>query len=76
MNIRSRGFDRTDMVEYMVEYGTYGAMLIEISKQIGYSFAKIINTMVNSKPCQTVEMELFSQVVTGFRGELRILPYT
>ena len=28
----------------------------------------------NSKPCQTSEMELFPQVVTGFRGELRILP--
>ena len=26
----------------------------------------------NSKPCQAPEMELFSQVVTGFRGELRI----
>ena len=57
------------MVVYMVEY------LIKISKEIGYSFAKIINTKVNSKPCQRVEMELFPQVVTGFRGELRILPY-
>ena len=28
----------------------------------------------NSKPCQTSEMELFPQVVTGFRDELRILP--
>ena len=28
----------------------------------------------NSKPCQTSEMELFPQVVTGFRGEVRILP--
>ena len=27
----------------------------------------------NSKPCQSSEMELFAQVVTGFRGELRIL---
>ena len=27
-----------------------------------------------SKPSQTSEMELFPQVVTGFRGELRILP--
>ena len=27
----------------------------------------------NSKPCQAPEMELFSQVVTGFRGQLRIL---
>ena len=50
-------------------------MLIKFSKQIGNSFAKIINTKVNSKPCQTPEMELFPQVVSGFRGELRILPY-
>ena len=28
----------------------------------------------NSKSCQTSEMELFPQVVTGFGGELRILP--
>ena len=47
-------------------------MLIEFSKQIGNSFAKIINTKVSSKPCQTSEMELFPQVVTGFRG-FRIL---
>ena len=50
-------------------------MLIKFSKQIGNSFAKMINTKVNSKPCQTAEMELLQQVVTGFRGELRILPY-
>ena len=31
-------------------------------------------TKANSKPCHTSEMELFLQVVTGFRGELRILP--
>ena len=31
-------------------------------------------TKANSRPCQTSEMELFPQVVTGFRGELRILP--
>ena len=30
-------------------------------------------TKTNTKPCKTSEMELFSQVVTGFRGELRIL---
>ena len=29
----------------------------------------MINTNVSSKPCQTSEMELFLQVVTGFRGE-------
>ena len=50
-------------------------MLIKFSKEIGNSFAKIINTKVNSKPCQTAEMELFPQVVTSFRGKLRILPY-
>ena len=30
-------------------------------------------TIANSKPCQTSEMS-FLQDVTGFRGELRILP--
>ena len=50
-------------------------MLIKFSKQIGNSFAKIINTKVNSKTCQTADMELFPQVVTSFRGELKILPY-
>ena len=29
---------------------------------------------VNSKSCQTSETELFPQVVTGFRDELRMLP--
>ena len=48
-------------------------MLVKFSKQIGNSFAKIINPKVNSKPWQTAEIELFPQVVTGFRGELRIL---
>ena len=50
-------------------------MLIKSSKQIGNSFAKTINTKLNSKPCQTAEMELFPQVVTDFRGELRTLLY-
>ena len=50
-------------------------MLIKSSKQIGNSFAKIINTKLNSKPCQTAEMELFPQVVIYFRGELRTLLY-
>ena len=49
-------------------------MLLKFSKQIGNSFAKIINTKVSSKRCQTSEMELSPQVVTGFRGKLRILP--
>ena len=48
-------------------------MLIKFRKQIGNSFTKIINTKVNSKPSQTAEMELFTQVATNFRGELRIL---
>ena len=30
-------------------------------------------TKANSKHCQTSEMELFPKVVTGFRGELRVL---
>ena len=40
---------------------------------VGNSFAKITNTKVSSKLCQTSEIELFPQVVTGFGGELRIL---
>ena len=40
---------------------TWWNMLIKFSKQIGYSFWKIIiikiNTKVNSKLCQTSEME-------------------
>ena len=68
LNIRSRGFDRAQY-RYMVN------MLIKFRKQIRNSFAKIINTKANSKPCETAEMELFLQVVTDFRGELRILPY-
>ena len=50
-------------------------MFIKSSNHIGSSFAEIINTKVNSKPCQTAGTKLFPQVVTGFRGELRILPY-
>ena len=38
-------------------------MLIKFSKQIGNSYAKIINTKVHSKPCQTAEMELFAKIV-------------
>ena len=47
-------------------------MLIKFSKQIRNSSAKI-DTKVSSKPRQTSEMELFLQVATGFRGDLRIL---
>ena len=50
-------------------------MLNKFNEQIGKSFPKIINTKVNLKLCHTAEMELFPQVVTGFRGELRILSY-
>ena len=53
----------------------YLDFFIKFSKQIGNSSAKIINTKVNSKPSQASEMELFPQVVTSFRGELKILPY-
>ena len=49
-------------------------MLIEIAL-IGNSFVKIISTKVNSKPCQAAEVELFPQIFTGFRGELKILLY-
>ena len=31
-------------------------------------------TKANKKPCKTSEIELFPLVVTGFRGEVRILP--
>ena len=31
-------------------------------------------TKANSKACQTSEKELFPQLVTSFRGELKILP--
>ena len=33
-------------------------MLIKFGKQIANSFAKVINTKANSKPCQKSEMEL------------------
>ena len=46
------------------------SMLIKFSKQIGNSFVKISNTKMNSKLCQTAEMELFPQVVTGFRATM------
>ena len=31
-------------------------------------------TKANTELCKTFEIELYSQVVIGFRGELRILP--
>ena len=48
-------------------------ILIKFSKQLGSSFAKIINTKVRLKPCQTSEMEFFAQVVAAFRDELKNL---
>ena len=45
-------------------------MIIKFSKQTANSFA----TKANTKPCKTSEMELFSQVVTSFKGKLRISP--
>ena len=53
-------------------FDTWWNMLIKFSKQIRNSSAKI-DTKVSSKPRQTSEMELFLQVATGFRGDLRIL---
>ena len=53
-------------------FDTWWNMLIKFSKQIRNSSAKI-DTKVSSKPHQTSEMELFLQVATGFRGDLRIL---
>ena len=43
--------------------------LIKFSK-----IAKIFNTKVNQNLCQAAKMELFPQVVTGLRGEIRTLP--
>ena len=33
-----------------------------------------MTTKANSKPYQTSAMELFSQVVTNYKGKFRILP--
>ena len=38
-------------------------MLIKFSKQIGNSFAKIINTKENTKSCLTSKMKLFPKIV-------------
>ena len=55
---------------------TQGQVILnKFNEQIGKSFPKIIKTKVNLKLRHTAEMELFPQVVTGFRGELRILSY-
>ena len=67
LNIRSREL-------YVHNTDIWWNILIKFSKQVGDGFAKRINKKVNSKPWQTAEMDLFLQVVTGFRGELRILP--
>ena len=50
--------------------------LTKFSKQIGNSLTKIINSKVNSRPCQIFEMQLFPQVVTGFKGDIRIFCHT
>ena len=65
LSIRSRGFDLHNTVLLDIWWN----MLIKFNKQIGNSFAKIINTKVSSKLCQPSEMELFPQIATGFRGE-------
>ena len=41
-------------------------MLIKFIRQIGKSPVKMINRKMNSRPCQTSEMELFPQVFSGF----------
>ena len=47
LKLRSRGFDRA---QYYLAY-IWWNMLIEFSKQIGKSLAKIIKTKENSRPC-------------------------
>ena len=47
-------------------------MFIKFSKQRKQFFQN--NTKVNSRPCHTAKIKLFPQVVTAFRGILRILP--
>ena len=50
-------------------------MLINFSTQIAKTFVKMINGYKSeTKTLPKSEMELFPQVVTDFRGELRILP--
>ena len=44
LNRMSREFDRA-------QYDIWWNIVIKLSKQIGNSLAKMINTKVNSKPC-------------------------
>ena len=67
--------DLTDVDLTVHDTDIWWNMLIKCSTQIGNSFAKIINAKLNSRPYQTVEMQLFPHIVTGFRGRLRFLPY-
>ena len=49
--------------------GIWWNMLIKFTKQIRISFAKIINTKVNSKPCQTAEIGFSRKSLLAIRGE-------
>ena len=72
LKLKEIGVLRPIFPDYIIFYD-YELMLVKFSKQIGNSFEETINTKVSSKPCQASEMKFFLQVVTGFRGELRIL---
>ena len=72
LKLKEIGVLRPIFPDYIIFYD-YELMLVKFSKQIGNSFEETINTKVSSKPCQTSEMKFFLQVVTCFRGELRIL---
>ena len=61
LNIRSSGLTVHDTVFLDVWQNKF----IKFSKQRGNSFARMI---------EKSEMELFPQVATGLRGELRSLP--
>ena len=68
MNIRSRGF-----VHNTVLLDKWWNVLNKFSKQIASSLAKIINGY-KGRFKALLNMEFFLQVVTGCRGELRVLP--
>ena len=68
-----RGFDRAHNT---VLLGIWWNMFIKFSKQIGNTFAKTINGYKGEFKTWDgfeSEMELFPQVATDLRGELRIL---
>ena len=59
-------------VLYCLVYG--GICLSNLANKYATLLRKqLMATKENSKPSQTSEMELFPQVATDFRGELRIL---